>query len=385
VKRRLVVITEIIAPYRIPVLNALAALSEIDLDVLFLSETDPSLREWRVYKQEIQFRYEVLSSFRRRLGKYNLLLNYGVAAALQRAHPDIILCGGYSYLASWLAAYWARQRRIPFLLWVESTAADLRRRRGVVEALKRHYFGLCAGFVVAGRSSREYVRQFETSDRPIFTAPNAIDNDFFHRGAEDARRIDREGNLRQRMGLPDSYFLNVGRLVEAKGVFDLIDAYAKLDSQLRSNVGLVFVGDGPARRELMARAQDISPGRVDFRGFVQKEQMPVHYALARALVFPTHSDTWGFVVNEAMACGLPVIVSDVAGCVADLIGDQRTGLTVRPSDVSGLASAMDALAEDENARIQMSQKALRRILDYSPQACAAGIAEAVLSVRGCDD
>lgn len=108
----------------------------------------------------------------------------------------------------------------------------------------------------------------------------------------------------------------------------------------------------------------------------------MHYALARALVFPTHSDTWGFVVNEAMACGLPVIASNVAGCVADLIEGRGTGFTIHPGDVSALASAMRTVSGDDNARAQMSQTALRRILDYSPQACAAGIAESALSVTG---
>lgn len=381
-KRRLTIITEIIAPYRIPVFNALAALPEIDVMVLFLSETDPSLREWRVCTEEIRFRYEVLPSFRRRLGKYNLLLNHGVTAALRRARPDVVLCGGYGYLASWRAAYWARQRHLPFLLWIESTAADQRSRHLVVESLKRHYLNLCGGFVVPGQSSCDYVKLFPTGNRPIFIAPNAIDNDFFHKGAEDAWRNDSDGQLRQRLDLPDAYFLYVGRLVEAKGVFDLIEAYAKLESHLRSSVGLVFVGDGSARQELIARARNVSPGRIQFRGFQQKEQLPVHYALARALVFPTYSDTWGFVVNEAMACGLPVIASKVAGCVADLIEGRGTGFTIHPGDVSALASAMRTVSGDDNARAQMSRTALRRILDYSPQACAAGIAESALSVTG---
>jgi len=82
-KRRLTLITEIIAPYRIPVFTALAARDDVDLHIIFLSETDPSLRDWLVYKNEICFLYEVLPAIRWRLGKYNVLINRGLAAAIR--------------------------------------------------------------------------------------------------------------------------------------------------------------------------------------------------------------------------------------------------------------------------------------------------------------
>ncbi len=100
-KRRLVILSEIIAPYRIPVFNALARHEGIDLHVIFLAESDPELRDWLVYKDEINFSYQVLPSWRRRFAGHNLLLNRGLKAALQQAAPDVILCGGYNYLASW--------------------------------------------------------------------------------------------------------------------------------------------------------------------------------------------------------------------------------------------------------------------------------------------
>ena len=95
-RRRLTIITEIIAPYRVPVFNVLAEHPEIDLHVIFLAETDPTQRQWLVYKNEIRFSYEVLPSWRRRMRKQNLLVNWGVTDALRRAAPDVIVCGGYN-------------------------------------------------------------------------------------------------------------------------------------------------------------------------------------------------------------------------------------------------------------------------------------------------
>jgi glycosyltransferase involved in cell wall biosynthesis len=210
-----------------------------------------------------------------------------------------------------------------------------------------------------------------------------VDNAFFAKCATEARA--NSDAVRAKFSLPDRYFLFVGRLVEAKGVFELLSAYAKLDPAVRSTVGLVIVGDGGARSALEELASRIQPGMVRFTGFVQKEDLPRFYALADALVFPTHSDTWGFVVNEAMACQCPVIASNIAGCVPDLIKDGWNGKVVPPKDAARLASAMEYLATHDHERREMGSRSVQRIAGYSPQACADGIAEAVLACVAAAD
>lgn len=374
---RLVVLTEIIAPYRIPVFNAAAEREGIDLHVIFLAETDPTLRQWQVYKEELRFSYEILPSWRRRLGRYNILLNRGVAAALQKAAPDAILCGGYNYVASWQCLRWARRQRVPFLLWVESTANDSRRRHGLVESLKARYLRRCDGFVVPGKSSFEYVRSFGVAEGTIFTAPNAVDVEFFSCRAEAARK--ESASLRSMLGLPSRFFLFVGRLVPEKGVFDLLQAYGTLAPELRTEMGLVFVGDGVSRSELRRRAAAIRPGQVLIADFTQREQLPSYYSLAEIVVFPTHTDTWGMVVNEAMACALPVIATSVAGCTADLVQDQWNGFVVRSGDIVQLAKTMDRLARDAVLRSRMGEHSRERIAHYTPEACAEGVARAAFA------
>jgi glycosyltransferase involved in cell wall biosynthesis len=375
---KLVLLTEIIAPYRIPVFNALAQRNELELHVLFLSENDPSLRQWQVYKDEIQFHYEVLPSWRRRLGKFNALINRGVAAALNRIKPDAILCGGYNYLASWQAAYWAKRHRVPLLVWSESTAFDGRGRHLLVEFLKRRFLEFCSAFVVAGQSSQRYLENLGIAEELIFTAPNAVDTSLFAASAAEARKC--ESQVRARYSLPPRYFLYVGRLVEAKGIFELLDAYALLNPELRSQVGLVFVGDGADRPELMRKASQIAPGTIQFAGFVHRENLPVFYALADALIFPTHSDPWGLVVNEAMSCSLPVIVSYVAGCAPDLVKNGWNGFIIPPREASQLSTSMSLLASDSGLRLEMGMRSREQIEANSPNAWAEGIVRAMASV-----
>ena len=376
---KLVILTEIIAPYRIPVFNALAQRPELNLHVIFLSENDPTLRQWRVYKDEIRFQYDVLPSWRRRLGGYNVLLNRGVHAALNRIEPDVLLCGGYNYLASWRAAYWARRRRVPLLLWSESTAFDRRRGYRFVEFAKTLFLNLCAAFVVPGRSSLNYLQNLGITEQRIFTAPNAVDVSLFSQSAEAARQSGPQpgGNHR----LPSRYFLYVGRLVKAKGIFDLVEAYGKLNAEIRTQIGLVFAGEGSDRGELQERAARIVPGTVQILGFTHREELPGLYALADGFVFPTHSDPWGLVVNEAMACSLPVIVTNVAGCALDLVQDGWNGFVVQPRDPLQLAAAMARLAGNSSLRAEMGANSRERVEAYSPATWAAGMVEAVCKTR----
>lgn len=372
-----VILTEIIAPYRIPVFNALARRAEVDLHVIFLSETDKVLRQWRIYTDEIGFSYEVLPSWRWRAGKYSLLVNRRLWSALDAANPQTILCGGYNHPASWEALWWARRRNVRFVLWTESNQQDHRSGRGTVEWLKRYFVSSCNAFIVPGKSSLAYLRTLGVNERPIFTAPNAVDNTFFAKQADQVKS--QATAFRERFGLPRRFILFVGRLVPEKGVFDLLQAYAKLGSDLRSEVGLVFAGEGVSREALSEQAQLIEPGMICFPGFAQREDLAGLYALAEAFILPTHSDPWGLVVNEAMVCGLPIVVTNVAGCASDLVQDGWNGYVVSPADPDRLSAAISSLLRQPETAQQMRVRSAERIQAYSPQACAHGLAAVVLA------
>jgi glycosyltransferase involved in cell wall biosynthesis len=372
--QKIVILTEIIAPYRIPVFNALAHRGGIDLHVIFLAATDKALRQWRIYTDEIGFSYQILPSWRWRLGRRSLLVNGGLRAALNAARADVILCGGYNHPALWRALWWARRRAVPFVLWTESNQRDQRSGRAVVEWLKRYFVRSCHAFSVPGKSSSAYLRILGASEQLISTAPNAVDNGFFSSRAAETRG--QAVQFRAKVRLPSRFILFVGRLVPEKGVFDLLAAYAKLESTLRSEVGLVFAGDGASRKDIARRAEGISPGTVCFPGFAQREDLAGLYALAEALVLPTHSDPWGLVVNEAMACGLPIIVTSVAGCSADLVEDGWNGYVVPPQEPEKLSAAIATLLRNPELKREMSAHSLERIRNYSPEACAEGLAAA---------
>lgn len=378
-RQKLVLVTEIIAPYRIPVLNALARHAAIDLHVIFLAETDAAMRQWHIYKNEINFSYQVLPSWRWRMGKAGFLLNRGLPSALAAARPNVIICGGYNYVASWQALFWARRHAVEFVLWSESNRHDARAGLKFVESMKSWFLQRCDRFVVPGESSRDYLNDYlknlHTAEKSIFTAPNAIDINLF--ASQAANVQSNPGAFREKLKLPPRFILFVGRLVPEKGVFDLLQAYSKLEPALRSEVGLVFAGEGAAKPSLLQQANRLNPGSVHFPGFAQREDLAAIYALADILILPTHSDPWGLVVNEAMSCSLPVIVSSVAGCAADLVDDGWNGYVIPPHDAEKLTIAIDRLLRQPDLRRTMGHHSWERIQNYSPEACAAGLAAAV--------
>jgi glycosyltransferase involved in cell wall biosynthesis len=371
---RVALLTEIISPYRIPVFNALARLKGIELHVIFLAETDPTQRDWLVYKDEIEFSYEVLPAWRWRWGGWHILVNRGMWSALGRCRPNSILCGGYNHPAFWEALTWTKFHSAHFAAWIESTSLDQRHPSVLSKFFKQMFIRNCVSFAVPGKSSADYVRSMGAPAERIHTAPNAVD---IRRFATLARLVrEREQQCRAELVLPRRYFLYAGRIVPEKGVFQLLEAYTRLAPELRSQVGLVFVGEGTARNELMKNAANINPGTVVFPGFAQRDQLAAFYALAEVLVFPTLSDPWGLVVNEAMACGLPIIATDVAGCTADLVHDRENGYVIPVANVGELADAMAAVARDPQMASRMGECSARLIESFSPESCAAGLARA---------
>lgn len=375
-QRRVLILSEIIAPYRIPVFNALARSQELDLLVVFLAETDSGLRQWPIYKDEIRFQYQVLPSWRIRAGRHNLLLNRGLRSCLKKFSPDSIICGGYNYYASWEALSWTRRHKAAFILWSESNAQDSRNGNRWIESLKKRFIAGCDLFVVPGQASQEYLQALGSLPDDIVVAPNAVDNDWFQTRSDSARAT--ASVFREKLKLPDRYILFVGRLVREKGIFDLLEAYAKLEESVRSKVGLVFAGDGRSKTELQREAQRIIPGTILFAGFTHREDLVGLYALAEALILPTHTDPWGLVVNEAMACGLPIVVTHLAGCARDLVKNGWNGFVVPARDPQKLKDAIESIVGNLELRQKMSIRSSERIRNYSPEACARGLAEAVL-------
>jgi glycosyltransferase involved in cell wall biosynthesis len=358
---RILIVTEIPAPFRIPLFNALAAKPGIELCVCFLAEHDPR-RSYRVYRDEFAFDEVVLPGWSaRRRGRW-VMLNRGVLRLLRRVRPDVIVVGGWNQPAFWQVLAASRVGRIPTLLWVESTSSDARVAGGGAAGLRRLALRFSSGFIVPGRASRAYLRQLATADERIVEAPNAVDLGIFAERV-DAARADRVA-LRERLSLDGCVFLYVGRLEPEKGLDVLISAMRDVPGQL------VLIGSGSLEPELRTAARDA----IRIVGQLPRDELVAWYAAADVLVLPSRSEPWGMVLNEGAAAGLPLVATEAVGAAHDLIEPGGNGFRVPVDDEAALAEALRALATDPQLRQVFGGRSRQVAERFRPELWADAVA-----------
>ena len=229
---------------------------------------------------------------------------------------------------------------------------------------------------MGGSASREYISKLGMPYRWIWEGYDVVDNGYFSAGAE--RVLERQREYRDLAGLPRDYFLYVGRFSSEKNLIRLLEAYRRYRQQQPNAWGLVLVGDGPQREEVFRTVQSLGLEDVVCPGFKQIEDLPLYYALGSAFILPSTSEPWGLVVNEAMASGLPVLVSNRCGSAHDLVSQGNNGYTFDPYDVGDMAECMRKLSDSGDAvRRAMSETSREIIALYTPETWGKNLADCI--------
>lgn len=286
-----------------------------------------------------------------------------VRAALDRLDPDAVAVPSYSTPDARAALAWCRARRRVAVMMFDSRAEDAD-RAGWREAVKRAIVRQFDAALVAGTPQRAYAEALGIPPEAVFQPVDVVDNVRFARLAAEARASRPPRDARR--------FLAVSRLTPIKGADVLVEAHARYRASTDDPWDLTVVGDGPERPALEARAG----GGVTFAGFARGDALGHAYGRADALVLPSRKDTWGLVVNEAMAAGLPVVVSEGAGCAVDLV--DGNGLTVPPGDVEALAAALAHVAGLSDAeRASMGARSREIVAGFGLEAFCEGLWSAI--------
>jgi glycosyltransferase involved in cell wall biosynthesis len=233
-----------------------------------------------------------------------------------------------------------------------------------------------AAVVGMGSQARQILGELGVESSRIFDAPNAHDQESIASAASrvdvDAfrRKLEAEFACRSRIALV------VGRLVPAKGIVFLLQSWERLPEKIRDEWTLLFIGSGPLASLLEETMADSSDGEIVQLPAVQPAELIPYYAASSLLIFPSLSDPWGLVVNEALACGLPVLCSRLAGCADDLIQPGRNGWLVDPTDPADLYRALvETLSRLDLEALRGA--ALETAERFRPEAMADGMRNAV--------
>jgi glycosyltransferase involved in cell wall biosynthesis len=359
--------------YHAPLHQLLAKRGNVELDVLFLSDVGFRSAIDPEFGIPVAWDIDLLSGYTHRfLAKAGSPASLAARiCALARWLPshDAIVVNGYSSPWMLLAMAFCRLRGIPYLLRASSHPQGQARgiRRHLRRAGTRLVVAGSSGGLLMGKLNEEFYRMNRA--RSVTFAPNSVDNERFAHSPGIGR-----SDLLARLGLKDDkpVIAFCGKLIPRKRPLDLAAAVRLLPFA----VNTLFLGDGSLADDVRA---SLIPGAGVVTGFVNQSDLPAYYHAADILALPSESETWGLVVNEAMACGALPVVSDRVGCAPDLASG--VGEVFPCGDIPALAAALGravARLGDPRAHDRIRQHVER----YSLACTAVGFEQAAYEAAG---
>ena len=325
---RIVFVSEIPTVYRTPLFRELA--NAVDLHVLYCAGTDP----WRGdLTPAVEDHGEILPgiSFGGSRGGVNWKFNPLAWKRLSGLRPDVVVCSGYAHPTMQLTMLWCRTHKVPYVLHSESSDLTPRsswKQRVKAPAVRSAVRGAAAFLPVSSRAAA-YLQAWGGDPRSMFILPNAPDVE------EIARRTD----PLQRGSRGSANFLFVGRLVSAKDPMTLLRAFKMVRAEI-PRARLTLVGEGPLASTAESFCASEGVDGVSLPGFLSLDELISLYDWADCFVLPSSYEPYGVVVLEAMAAGLPVILSDRVGSGEDLVDQSVNGFIFRVGDADELAARM---------------------------------------------
>ena len=309
------------------------------------------------------------------LGRFEGVDTPEIGHKLRSGRFDAVLVLGW-YLKCFLQTLWAAKRLgIPVLVRGDSHLETPRSplKRLAKQALYPIFLRQFDAALIVGARNRAYWHRYGYPQSRMFASPHCVDTTWFaSRGTAGAAT-----ELRQRLGISQNapVALFAGKLVDFKRPGDLIVAAA--DARRKGvAVEVLIAGSGPLEVDLRALAarHDVP---LHMLGFCNQSQMPAAYAASDVLILPSNGrETWGLVVNEALACGTPVILSDAVGCAQDFAGKGGAARTFRMGDTAGCSEVLC----ETLARPPCDEVINKINQEYSIEAAVAGIIQAAQSV-----
>lgn len=376
--------------YQAPFFQALASAPGVDLKVLYAWMPTPEEQgvgfgesfEWDVPLLE-GYSWGRMESIERKGESphgFDALSAPRLREQLQAVAPQAVLVTGWHSRVLVQGARAARKLRLPVL--VRGEANDLRQRPLWKRLGHRWMLRRFSAFLAIGKASRRFYLASGIAPERIFDAPYSVDNARF--AAEADRLRPQRNELRRAWQVPGEGFciLFAGKLQAKKRPLDLLDALEQA-RRTRNDLRLLVAGSGELEPAIRERAKERRLP-VTFAGFLNQTEMPRAYAAADALVLPSDAgETWGLVVNEAMASGVPAVVSDRVGCREDLVEDGVTGFSFPLGDTRTLAACLTSLAADPIRAAAMGEAARQLVLSrYSIDRAVAGTVAALEKLRG---
>jgi glycosyltransferase involved in cell wall biosynthesis len=363
--------------WRVPHLDRIADQPAIDLTVIYAAPTVQQ-REWTLEPRHAPIVLGGPSLPLTRILHHDYPLTPQIWGLLERERFDVLVIGGWSLMATQLAIVWARIRHVPYLVVAENHLREERPLwiRAAKSIVLRQVIPQAAGHLVTGSLARDHALRYGARPEDVTVFPNTVDVAAYRSAAERLKR-DRPG-IRPALGVADDAIVvtQVGRLMSMKAPEDTLEAFIRAGAMTSRPLHLLFVGDGPLRGPLERRAKAAGID-VTFAGFRRDEALLECYAATDVFALLSHRETWGTVVNEAAAFGLPLVLTDRVGAAADLLEPGGNGELVHAGDIDGEARAIAKLANDDALRTRYGARSAELIAGWGYEPSVETFVQAV--------
>lgn len=303
----------------------------------------------------------------------------GIVSEIKKEQFDAFLVLGWGLKSFWQAIRACRKLQIPVIVRGDSRLGTTRSL--LKRALKRFFYPLLMrqfdACLYVGEESKKYYQAYGVDPKKCFFSPHSVDNERF--GNESEKISKSEAKKILGLDIDKKHVLFVGKFIDIKRPVDVLQAALNL-KQKQQPISIIFAGDGPLRSnlEIFAKTHHLD---LHILGFINQSELPNIYRAADVLVLPSETETWGLVANEAMACGVPIIVSDTTGCSVDLAVAGKTGKVFPIGNIEALANAIHEMLVADLFHDEIKY----HVDGYSPVKTAEGIISALKWLVGREE
>lgn len=340
------------APYRVDFFNEIGKLC--DLTVIF-ERQEASNREWIFNINQVnKFKAVFLKGFKT---SADTAFCISVKQYLKKNVYDAIIVGGYSTPTGLFAIKYLRYKKIPFIL--NADGGFIRNENKLKYLIKKHFIKRAKYYLSSGKITNQFFEYYGVSSHEIYEYPfsSLHESDILDKSLSYSEKTDlkKELNINE-----DKTILAVGQFIYRKGFDVLLEACNKLSKEY----GIYIVGGEPNQEHILLK-EKYKLDNVHFIGFKNKDELRMYYMASDLFVLPTREDVWGLVINEAMACGLPIITTDKCIAGLELIKDFENGFIVPVERADILAERIEVVLSDKRMATMMAAASLEKIRPYT--------------------
>lgn len=358
----------------------------VALEVLYCSGEAAAGKFDREFGQEVQWDIPLLEGYTHRFLKnrgiyppsskrFLSLVNVGIVGYLFRRKRATLVIHSWQYATDLLAIVFGKLAGHRLALWTEVNAAQEALQPAWKRLTKKIFFKFLFIFIseywCIGTQNRRFYEGLGVPAKRLLATPYSVDNNRFSKAATAVSKQE----TRQQLGLPAEAFiiLYAGKYIAKKRPMDLLAAFSGCRQPAAM---LVMVGEGELRHEMeQFISHHAMKERVRLTGFINQSEIPLYYRAADLFVMCSGTgETWGLSVNEAMNFGLPLVVSSLSGCSADLVKPGVNGFVFHTGDTGNLAQCLNDFLEMPSRQLEdMGRESLKLIQQFSYEKILEGI------------